>query len=284
MERDNFLVSTVRILAERVGYRCSNPKCRAYTVGPNEKKDKSTRIGEAAHISAAAAGGPRYDEGMTSIQRSDISNGIWLCSSCSDLVDKDPENYDVELLRKWKVDAEFKMYENIKGSKRVSEKYGVTPFLEIDLRYNSSGRWNEGYSNKNPIEKDENGQEVMVIGFATNPIVYWKLDWEYSLFIYNNSSFPAFNIKVEQISDQKFSAISELPKINNLEQMGKIELTAKFIDRIEGDHKEADAILISRIPGYLDGLKMRINYLDEKRQEHATIVTIQGQDVISEKE
>ena len=89
MERDNFLKSTTRILAERVGYRCSNPNCRAYTVGPNEKENKSTSIGEAAHICAAAVGGPRYDESMTSVQRSDISNGLWLCSNCSDLIDKD---------------------------------------------------------------------------------------------------------------------------------------------------------------------------------------------------
>lgn len=284
MERDNFRTSTVRILGERVGYRCSNPKCRAYTVGPNEKVDKSTRIGEAAHICAAAAGGPRYDEEMSSVQRSDITNGIWLCSNCSDLIDKDPENYSITLLKKWKAEAELEMYENIKGSSPVSEKYGNSPFLEVDLRYNSSGRRNEGYSNNNPTEVGENGERIMVISFATEPVIYWRLDWEYSLFIYNNSSFPAFNINVEQISGQQFNRISKLPNINNLQQMGKLELSAQYIERMEGNHKEADEILKDRIPVSLDGLKLRISYLDEKRKEHATIMEIQGQNIVSNKE
>ncbi|TCC99757.1 hypothetical protein EZ449_21330 [Pedobacter frigidisoli] len=284
MERDNFLKSTTRILAERVGYRCSNPNCRAYTVGPNEKENKSTSVGEAAHICAAAGGGARYDESMTSVQRSDISNGLWLCSNCSDLIDKDYENYSVQLLKKWKAEAELEMYQNIKGGKRsTAEKHEGSPYLEVDLRYNSSGRWNEGYSYKNPREVGENGEEVMIIGFDTDPIIYWKLDWEYSLFIYNNSSYPAYNIQVDQISNHQFSQISRLPKINNLQQMGKMELTAEYISRMEGIYKEADEYLKHRIPEALDGLQLQITYLDEKRETHTTLVTIKGQDVISQK-
>lgn len=284
MERDNFLKSTTRILAERVGYRCSNPNCRAYTVGPNEKEDKSTSVGEAAHICAAAVGGPRYEESMTSVQRSDISNGLWLCSNCSDLIDKDYGNYSVPLLKKWKAEAELEMYQNIKGGKHpVAEKHEGSPYLEVDLRYNSSGRWNEGYSYKNPREVGENGEEVMIIGFDTDPIIYWKLDWEYSLFIYNNSSYPAYNIQVDQISNHQFSQISRLPKINNLQQMGKLELTAEYISRMEGIYKEADEYLKHRIPEALDGLQLQITYLDEKRENHTTLVTIKGQDVISQK-
>lgn len=48
-------------MAERVGYLCSNPNCRNHTVGPNQQSEKSTKIGEAEHITAAAVGGPRYD-------------------------------------------------------------------------------------------------------------------------------------------------------------------------------------------------------------------------------
>lgn len=284
MDRDNFSKSTVKILAERVGYRCSNPKCRAYTVGPNQQPNKSTKIGEAAHISAAAPGGPRYNPNITSVQRSDITNGIWLCSNCSDLIDKDPGSFGVPLLNTWKSEAEYEMYNLIKGAASDKGKYGGSPFLEVDLRYNSSGRWNEGYSYNNPTGLDENGKEVMIIGFDRDPIIHWKLDWEYSLFIYNSSSFPAFNIQVEQISESRFSQITDLPKINNLEQMGKIELSAQYLERMEGDHKQADEILKPRIPASLDGLRLRISYLDEQRNQHVTIVTIQGQDVISEKE
>lgn len=34
MARDNFTEATKKLLAERVGYICSNPFCRRVTVGP----------------------------------------------------------------------------------------------------------------------------------------------------------------------------------------------------------------------------------------------------------
>ena len=197
MARDNFMVSTARIMAERVGFLCSNPSCRNHTVGPNQHAKKSTKIGEAAHITAAAAGGPRYDNTLTREERSHTENEIWLCSNCADLIDKDFENYPVSLLRQWKAEAEHQAYERIMGTtKKSSSDFKLIPYLEADLKYYSSGRRNMDYSDKNPIEQDENGNWEMPIKFDGSTIVIWALDWEYSLDIYNNSSQPAFNLKI----------------------------------------------------------------------------------------
>ena len=66
MARDDFTEATKKLLAERVGYICSNPFCRRVTVGPQIGGEKTVNIGEATHICAASPGGKRYDPEMTS--------------------------------------------------------------------------------------------------------------------------------------------------------------------------------------------------------------------------
>ncbi len=104
--RDDFSQGTKDLLANRVGWKCSNPKCRRMTRGANENKEKFTNIGVAAHICAAAFGGPRFDENMTQEMRKSPDNGIWLCQNCAKLIDSDVDKYSVELLHNWKAGAE----------------------------------------------------------------------------------------------------------------------------------------------------------------------------------
>lgn len=106
MRADDFNAKTKRLLAQRVGYLCSNPDCKAMTCGPCEHPDKSVLTGDAAHITAASAGGARYDLSLTSEQRRDYSNGIWLCTICARIIDRDVSRYPMETLRKWKSQAE----------------------------------------------------------------------------------------------------------------------------------------------------------------------------------
>jgi hypothetical protein len=67
--RDDFSKETKDILAKRVGLQCSNPNCRRPTSGPQTHPRKAVNIGVAAHICAAAPGGPRYDTRMTEEDR-----------------------------------------------------------------------------------------------------------------------------------------------------------------------------------------------------------------------
>ncbi|MCK5058162.1 MAG: tetratricopeptide repeat protein [Candidatus Aminicenantes bacterium] len=105
-ERDNFSKTTIRILQERVAHRCSNPECRAPTSGPNSIDTKATRVGKAAHITAASEGGPRYGHNLNPEERKSINNAIWLCSNCHEKIDKDKLYYTADLLREWKKKAE----------------------------------------------------------------------------------------------------------------------------------------------------------------------------------
>lgn len=69
--------------------------------------------GKAAHITAAARGGPRYDVNLTEAQRRAEENGIWLCAVHADVVDKDERNYSVESLKLFKRLAEEQAYAEI---------------------------------------------------------------------------------------------------------------------------------------------------------------------------
>jgi hypothetical protein len=103
---DDFSEQVKRALAARVGHRCSSPDCRALTSGPQDDPAKSVNVGIAAHITAASLGGPRYDPEMLPEERSAPANGIWLCQNHAKLVDNDTARFTVEILLKWKADAE----------------------------------------------------------------------------------------------------------------------------------------------------------------------------------
>jgi len=84
------------------------------TIGPSrEAVDDLATVGVAAHICAASSGGPRFDATMSSDQRSSIENGIWLCSRCATLIDRDVVRFTVEALQAWKREHESYVERNI---------------------------------------------------------------------------------------------------------------------------------------------------------------------------
>ena len=104
--RDSFAASTKRAISNRVGHLCSHPDCGVPTKGPATNPARTINVGDAAHITAASPGGPRYDSSLTREERASPENGIWLCRIHAKLVDDDEEEYTVEKLRLWKDTAE----------------------------------------------------------------------------------------------------------------------------------------------------------------------------------
>jgi len=284
--RDDFSKPIIDTLAKRAGFLCSNPDCRQPTIGANEVNDKSTSIGEAAHITAAAEGGPRYSGELTPDQRSDITNGIWLCSNCATLIDKDTEKYTVLLLHEWKGGVEAESRLKLSGGYKAKEAESKTlpnynPILEVDFAGQGRGRYNRGYSMKNPTEMHK-GQLVMVPG--DKPIIYWALDWRYKLVIYNNSNYPAFNVRIENVSDIHFSEFEQLAKINNIPPLGNKDLNVKYEDWIEGVYTEADALQGPRYPEKFNNkLVLKLTYYDEIRNEHNSYVEFNAGEIVNRK-
>lgn len=114
MSRDDFTPATIQLLAKRVGARCSNPDCRQPTSGPGAG-GAAVNLGVAAHITAAAPGGARFDACLSSEDRRAFENGIWLCQQCSRLVDADDSGHSVATLREWKTFAEAAAAVELRG-------------------------------------------------------------------------------------------------------------------------------------------------------------------------
>lgn len=133
--RDDFDSKTIDALAKRASYICSNPDCRAITICPSVVNiEKYIYVGKAAHITSAAINGPRYDATLTKEQRRSIENGIFLCATCADMIDKNNgADFSVDQLKHWKSQHESWVRENLNKSinSLLSSTDEDRPFIDI---------------------------------------------------------------------------------------------------------------------------------------------------------
>ena len=101
-KRDDFPAPVKRLLAERVGRLCSKPDCLRPTIGPRLGSEGIVSTGVAAHITAAAPGGPRFDKNLNPQERRSYGNGIWLCANHAHQVDHDKNHFTEDMLHDWK--------------------------------------------------------------------------------------------------------------------------------------------------------------------------------------
>ena len=136
--RDDFSKAAKDLLAKQAGHRCAHPNCGKPTSGADESGTGAINIGVAAPITAASAGGPRYDPALTSEQRKDASNGIWLCQDHAHAIDADDSGFSAEILRTWKRQAEDRSFHALMaGMAGASQARGfqLDPGEGIDIRH-----------------------------------------------------------------------------------------------------------------------------------------------------
>ncbi len=153
--RDDFTEATKRILANRSDGRCNFPSCPAPTVGPSSSdSERAITLGEAAHITGAAAGGtdshgrihphgPRYDAQLSVDERRSAANGIWMCRPHARLIDADYENYSADTLRLWKEEVELAAGEALRTGVRAPTN-GPSTLVSIGFSIIFFGRWVKG--------------------------------------------------------------------------------------------------------------------------------------------
>jgi len=147
--RDDFDKPVVDALAKRAAFICSNPDCKTLTIAPSEEDSlKSIYIGKAAHIKAAAKDGPRFEPSMTSDERKSIDNGIFLCSNCADMIDKNKGiDFSVEILHKWKSTHENWVSKNL--NKKIQKQAQPAQVFNVTSN-NQSGGITAGVVNVEP--------------------------------------------------------------------------------------------------------------------------------------
>jgi hypothetical protein len=135
MNRIDFPEPTKRLVAERAAFVCTNPDCRRPTIGASRADaNSSIKPGVAAHICAASKGGPRFDPNQTPEERQSAGNCIWLCGTCSMLIDKNGGiDHPASLLRIWKDQHELETFSAISSGRADS---GLCGWCEED-----SGSW-----------------------------------------------------------------------------------------------------------------------------------------------
>lgn len=122
--RDDFSDVTKIELLVRAANLCS--RCHVFTIGSTDAGDRKNSIGVAAHICAAASGpgAKRFDASQTKVQRRHFDNGIWLCYSCSKLIDNEETFHTVAHLKEMK--ARHQVY--------VSGWVGVVPMAPFEAK------------------------------------------------------------------------------------------------------------------------------------------------------
>ncbi len=139
-----------KLWASSSGY-CCNPSCHKELI-PIFENGTITSIDELAHIIAQKEKGARGKDELPLSQRDEFENLIVLCPSCHTIVDKNPQTFTVDVLKKWKKDYENSI-KNLMSSpvfhNREEARNALFPLLEENKAiFDMYGPYSENATNK----------------------------------------------------------------------------------------------------------------------------------------
>lgn len=134
-------------------------------------------------------------------------------------------------------------------------KFANRPRIVLHHKWTHSGRNPQGYTVNNP--------PVIHVG-VDKPDMYWRLTWNYILEIRNNSSFTAYNIKINYINlPDKTSIEGEFGKIEPFKTHEIREFHVRLIQNVTGNHVDADNYLENNPAILTEQFRIQLNYSDE---------------------
>jgi hypothetical protein len=152
----------------------------------------------AAHITAAAVSGPRFDAALTVEQRRSVENGIWLCQNCAKLVDNDPARYSVRVLSEWKDRAEASALAEIEA--RIAGGRSPEDCAELALSYREL---------RIDSERHDYRLDVTIANLGSEPIAKYHVDLEMPARIAEQPRTSVLYVPDRSSSDVAFFRISD---------------------------------------------------------------------------
>jgi len=274
--RDEFLQPVKDRLAKRAGFMCSNPDCRAVTSGPHDDGKRAISVGVAAHIAAAASDGPRYNSYQSSAERADISNGIWLCQTCSRLIDSDTKRFPEGILHQWAREHE-KFVKGLVGrpfaANAVSGHVGKLNVSAIFVKYPGDGK-----SCILDIRVDNHGDAELMINsvefevlecFQKAPLGHASYSHTYDLDISNLLEFcQRIRCEVAQVlapgETDRFAIVLSAP---SLSQFTHWRLSTRFVTNSVDVFGPEVELSISRPTKVLNSMQEIKSYYKEKGEQ-----------------
>ncbi len=180
------------------------------------------------------------------------------------------EKKDDTVSNKIKGDKNYQAGRDINITNPTEKKTKLKPIIEIEVKVDSKGQRNKGYSPRNP--------EVIMV---TQGIIFFELTWEYEISIFNNSNVTAYNIKID-FEGTPFSYLEKLDKLNNIPANSSKKIKANYRKTVECKGSEAQQILKTKFPTELENTVIKINYLDDERENFITTAKIQNDELINE--
>jgi len=148
----------IKILWARAAGLCSMPDCRRKLTMDNSEETASLALGEMCHIVGETNSdkSPRGISKMPEEDRNDYSNLLLLCSHHHTEIDKNPNDWPVEILHKIKDDHELWVEETLTNKKLTAEEIvysTIVDNLNASLQLNA---WNWFISNavRNLVHRD----------------------------------------------------------------------------------------------------------------------------------
>lgn len=182
-------------LSMEAGGFCANPECQ--TITGIFVPGRTLSGGDGAHIVAEKPDGPRGQSPLTPEERAMESNGVWLCPTCHRKVDiVRPEDYSVELLQQWKVNARIWWQQNQGRQLQVAARPDVRPQVPRPSPHSLLGAkkfwqahqplanalWNLRWQSPAPFERDvpipvEIEQQIRQMSSSPKMGLNWKHEW-----------------------------------------------------------------------------------------------------------